>query len=178
MKKIEVDLEVYKLIESLRTSLEESHRDILLRSLKSIESSENKAQELVKSENPANGSFISDDQELKNLLIKQPMKAENSVPFHTNYEEAHKDWIYNDIRLPEGTPLVKWVNGEKIEAKIENGGISVDGNAYHSPSAAAMAVNGGKIVNGWIFWKYYDVERGKWRKLNFLRNQEFSTVNT
>jgi hypothetical protein len=72
-------------------------------------------------------------------------------------------------RLREGARLRKWSSNQKIEAIINNGSIFIDGEYYKSPSAAAMAVNGGINVNGWMFWEYFDESSMSWEKLSQLR---------
>ncbi|HNQ13463.1 MAG TPA: hypothetical protein PKH65_05830 [Bacteroidia bacterium] len=168
MKSIDVDLEVYKLIESLRVSLDETHRDILLRSLQIVSNLKN----VQKAENSKKEEFTN------TVLMKSPNRLFEFFDQKTaslrlgQNGSASRDWIYNNIRLKEGTPLMKWFDGNKVEAKIENGGILVEGVSYQSPSAAAMAINGGKNVNGWVFWKFFDEKSKKWRKLNYLRRKE------
>lgn len=42
------------------------------------------------------------------------------------------------------------------EAEVVRDGLRVRGQTYPTPSGAAKAVNGGKPVQGWLFWKLPD----------------------
>ena len=63
--------------------------------------------------------------------------------------------------FPGGKVLYRKYKGRVHKAwVIGNGRIKYNGQWYESPSAAGGAVRGGKVTNGWRFWKYKN-ESGK-----------------
>lgn len=59
--------------------------------------------------------------------------------------------------FPGGKVLYRKYKGKVHKAwVIGNGRIKYDGQWYESPSAAGSAARGGKVTNGWRFWKYKD----------------------
>jgi len=59
--------------------------------------------------------------------------------------------------FPGGKMLYRKYKGKVHKAwVIGNGRIKYNGQWYESPSAAGSAVRGGKVTNGWRFWKYKD----------------------
>ncbi len=57
--------------------------------------------------------------------------------------------------FPGGKVLYRKYKGKVHKAwVIGNGRIKYNGEWYESPSVAGSAVRGGKVTNGWRFWKY------------------------
>ncbi len=178
-KNIDIDIEVYKCIETARIDFEESQNDILRRLLEIdvIEEKEKRVElnltsslsNIVMSISPQVKEPSDEIQNYQKLLLKRSFKNIRI--------ESHRDWIYNGVRLSEGTLLQKWYQGKKYEAVIQNGAIYFDGQSYQSPSTAAMAIAKGTNVNGWNFWEYFDKNNGQWQKIGELRtsNNENNT---
>lgn len=78
------------------------------------------------------------------------------------------DWIYKGVRFPAGTALRAKYKGQVHSARVERGGIVVNGKRYGTPSDAARAVTGTN-VNGWRFWQCRLVGDAGWRRLDALR---------
>lgn len=152
MKSIDIDIEVYKMIEGARQDFDESHNTILRRLLgiddfeDILENNNNVSEEIANYQN--------------NILDFRLRGYRRGAP---------GSWYYGGVSLPEGTKLQKWLGKQRIEAIIHQGSIYVNGEYHQSPSSAAMAVNGGRNVNGWNFWEYFDEETKNWQKLGFLR---------
>jgi len=79
-------------------------------------------------------------------------------------------------------------SGQRLTAIIgHDGTVTFDGVQYSSPSRAAGAVKaavkgphptgkrGGYAVDGWLFWKYKDLETGKLEPLDRLRERYIAT---
>jgi hypothetical protein len=169
-KQIEIDIDVYRFIESARIDFKESQNTILRRLLG------------IDSDQVVGSPGIYDQGTEMLYLSSEPEKHINLANEISSYQDyilskrirskelhATRDWIYRGARLREGARLRKWSSNQKIEAIINNGSIYINGEYYKSPSAAAMAVNGGINVNGWMFWEYFDESSMSWEKLSELR---------
>ena len=169
-KQIEIDIDVYRRIESARIDFKESHNTILRRLL-GIDRSQEHPSAAIGEPGIEIMNMSSDPDSHFNLSneISSYQDYVLSNRIRKNEQLAARDWIYRGARLPEGTRLRKWSSNQKIEAVINNGSIFIDGQYYKSPSAAAMAVNGGTNVNGWMFWEYFDESSMSWEKLSQLR---------
>jgi hypothetical protein len=169
-KQIEIDIDVHRFIESARIDFKESQNTILRRLL-----GIDRDQEI---QSPEINDSVS---EMMNMTSDEPRyyNLANEISSYQDYilnkrirpkeQNATRDWIYRGARLREGAKLRKWSSNQKIEAIINNGSIFINGEYYKSPSAAAMAVNGGINVNGWMFWEYLDESSMSWEKLSELR---------
>jgi hypothetical protein len=65
--------------------------------------------------------------------------------------------------------------GETVEGKIRDGHI-IYNNEKFSPSGAARKANSDirnseYEINGWIWWEFFDEEKGEWRSLEALRTE-------
>jgi hypothetical protein len=178
-KQIEIDIAVYRAIEFARIDFEETPNTILRRLL-GIDKPEVSPQSPKLStslmpkksvlEEPENGFELSDE-----ISTYQSSVMRNRI--QASEIQTPRDWIYGGARLPEGTKLQKWSRGQKHEAIIHNGSIFINGQYHQSPSAAAMAVNGGTSVNGWLFWEYFDESTSRWEKLIQLREKKMNDLD-
>jgi hypothetical protein len=169
-KQIEIDIEVHRYIESARIDFKESQNTILRRLL-GIDRDQELQSPDIYDQGTEMSDLTSDNANYYNLA--------NEISSYQDYilnkrirskdQNAARDWIYRGARLREGARLRKWSSNQKIEAIINNGSIFINGEYYKSPSAAAMAVNGGINVNGWMFWEYFDESSMSWEKLSELR---------
>lgn len=171
MKPIEIDIDVYRCLETARVDFDETPNTILRRLL-GIDKTE-----VVPQKKMLSVSLIS-----KKMMSEEPQKVLELSDEISNYQssvmqsriqasmaESLRNWVYGGASLPEGTKLQKWLGRQKIEAVIHNGSIFVNGEYHQSPSSAAMAVNGGTNVNGWKFWEYFDEDTKQWYKISQLR---------
>jgi hypothetical protein len=192
-KQIEIDIDVYRVIENGRISFDETQNTILRRLL-GIENTPQTNPPLQPnevllysnndktppSEYPKNNEVAS----LYNNKI-QPLESSKTsdkiIAFQTKtlanrlagiFSSGSSDWHYGGVSLPEGTQLQKWSRKQKIEAVIYNGSIYLNGEYHQSPSSAAMSVNGGVNVNGWDFWDYFDQKTKEWKRLDELRKKK------
>ena len=132
-RQIEIDVDVFIAITNYRQTFEETENDILRRIFAKNSNGELFIDKFSKSRSEANNT-------IKNV-------------------NSSKDWVYDGAHLPEGVKLQKMYKYKKYEAVIKNGTIFYEGKGYETPSAVAMAINGGSNVNGWTFWKYFNEEK-------------------
>lgn len=105
------------------------------------------------------------------LMGKKPVSAKkaNTKKKALN-KSAKKDKPLKGLLNPYQRIYANY-KGKKYRAKVlPNGTIKMipSGKLYDSPSAAGIAVKGGKATNGWSFWKYKD-KYGNLVKLAELR---------
>lgn len=172
MKQIEIDLDVHRLIENARVDFEES-QNAILRRLLGIDrvASPRMGNQPIPTGNPG-VMFRRSVQEPGSLADRiSTYQASNMSARISGASPAIRDWTFGGASLPEGTKLQKFLKKQKFEAVIHSGAIYVNGEYHQSPSAAAMAVNGGVNVNGWDFWEYFDEVTLQWNKLDQLRKK-------
>jgi hypothetical protein len=193
-KSIDIDIEVYRVIEAGRISFEESQNKILRRILgidgHSISQGFDPWKKQGSGSRPADLDYLSQrsidvtDFSFGHSGVKEPDFQEDRKDSGIKFKDFQspfygmvipktaygtKDWLFGGVRLPEGTRLQKWYGGTKYEAEIRNGSILFEGVSYQSPSAAAMVITGGSNVSGWNFWKFFDPHDGEWKKLITLK---------
>jgi len=170
MKKIEIDIDVHRLIENSRESFDESENDILRRLLGIDPTTVDVSAEMSYS---VSLPPMQPEPDYPSLSLSEKIAAFQAKTIaerlYKQRPATTRDWIYGGARLPEGSKLQKWSGKHRYEAVIYNGSILIDGVAHQSPSAAAMAINGGINVNGWTFWEYFDEKTQRWEKLSQLR---------
>lgn len=173
MKQIDIDLDVHRLIENARLDFEESPNTILRRVLgidrALLRMSDHR---VIMQHKIPEVRFMKSEASSNNLSDKiAAYQAKAMSERISGANAAARDWMFGGVTLPEGTKLQKFSRKQKHEAVIHNGAIFVNGEYHQSPSAAAMAVNGGVNVNGWDFWEYFDEVTLQWNKLDNLRNK-------
>lgn len=176
MKKIEIDIDIHKLIENARKSFSESENDILKRLLGLFQTEPylNNSNEVTTLNK--NGNMTNNSENIENQILDSAQILGSSGIFSTN--TLQNAWIYGGATLQEGTILRKWTPNKTYQAVIKSGQIYINEKYYKSPSAAAMSINGGTSVNGWIFWEYFDDVTKKWEKISKKRkNRDESDQN-
>ncbi len=78
------------------------------------------------------------------------------------------DWVTKGIRFPAGTEFRANYKGRTHLARVEGGGIVVEGKRYDTPSSAAMALTKSN-VNGWRFWEARLPGQAGWKIIESLR---------
>lgn len=81
-----------------------------------------------------------------------------------------RDLVVKAVRFPEGASLRMAHKGKTTFAEIGDGAIWVNGKAYKSPSAAAIAV-AGTSVNGWRLWEMKLPGEERWIPIDALRRR-------
>ena len=172
MKQIEIDLDVHRMIENARLDFDESHNAILRRLL-GIDVAAGRTPRVPLGNLPSAGVYFR--KAIPNSdSISDRIAAYQADTISSRLSGAGlgaRKWMFGGATLPEGTRLQKFLKKQKFQAVIHNGAIYVDGEYHQSPSAAAMAVNGGVNVNGWDFWEYFDEDTQQWKKLDTLRKK-------
>lgn len=84
---------------------------------------------------------------------------------------AADDWIAKNVRIPAGTEFRASYKGKVYLAHVQAGALQLNGNAYDSPSAAAMAITH-TPVNGWIFWECRLPGSVGWIRIDSLRKRQ------
>lgn len=78
------------------------------------------------------------------------------------------DWIAKGVTFPEGTDFRASYKGKTYTARVEGGGLLLEGTRYPSPSAAAVSITGG-AVNGWRFWEARLPGQSGWKQIEKMR---------
>ena len=78
------------------------------------------------------------------------------------------DWVTKGVRFPVGTEFRAIYKGQTYTARVEAGGLAVNGSRYDSPSAAAVAITN-NAVNGWRFWECRLPGKSSWQSIETLR---------
>lgn len=139
---IDVDFDVYKALTARRDHEGHSYNDVL-RDLLSLDS-------IVEPDLPVDPSQAAD-------TLGKPL---GSSGFYSR-----------GLHLPHGTLLRARYKQRDLQARIEGDQwLDAEGQAWPSPSAAAVAVTGNN-VNGLRFWEGKRPGDGAWRRLELLRNR-------
>jgi negative regulator of replication initiation len=115
IKKIDIDIEVYKLIESYRIDFNETENDILKRVLNQNEYPEN------------NSNFIQEVNISQNLFINK------------------EGLFWKGVLLKNGLKLRKLSKDKSYQATVINGRIIYNNQEFFSPSAAGVAASGTSV---------------------------------
>jgi len=78
------------------------------------------------------------------------------------------DWICKGVRFPAGTEFRANYKDQIFYAKVERGGLVVDGTRTTSPSDAARVITK-NAVNGWLFWECRFPGESRWKLIKSLR---------
>jgi hypothetical protein len=114
-KKIDIDIDVYKLIESYRIDFNETENDILKRVLYQNEYPEN------------NSNFIKEVNTLQNLFINK------------------EGLFWKGVLLKNGLKLRKLSKDKSYQATVINGRIIYNNQEFFSPSAAGVSASGTSV---------------------------------
>ena len=83
-------------------------------------------------------------------------------------EENGRSWVSKGVAFPHGTKFRAIYKGQTYLAIVVDGGLSMDGKRYRSPSAAAVSITG-NAVNGWVFWECKLPGQDTWEVIKNLR---------
>ncbi len=82
--------------------------------------------------------------------------------------QSGKPWVVKGVEFPAGTEFRASHKGQMYYAKVENGSLTLNGDKFPSPSAAAVSITGNP-VNGWVFWECKLPGELNWQSINILR---------
>ena len=105
--------------------------------------------------------------ELLGLPSPRPSRSQTDASGQTRSES---DWIAKGIRFPTGTEFRATYKGKTYLARVEGGGLVLNGERFDTPSAAAMSITKNP-VNVWTFWEARLPGQTSWRMLKALRNK-------
>lgn len=80
-------------------------------------------------------------------------------------------WIAKGVTFPHGTQFKARYKGREYEAEVRDGALIYNGEAFKSPSAAAIAITGNS-VNGWKFWEARLPRSNRWALIFSLWQQQ------
>ena len=95
------------------------------------------------------------------------LPPKTSAPSSSN-GQAPGDWVAKGVRFPVGTEFRAKYKGETYLARVEGGALLFNGEAFDSPSKAAMAITKSP-VNGWVFWECRLPGKSRWQMVKSLR---------
>lgn len=87
---------------------------------------------------------------------------------------APGDWVTKGVRFPAGTEFRAAYKGQTYLARVEGGGLMLNGKRFDTPSAAAMSI-ADSPVNGWTFWEARLPGQAGWKMIRTLRKSPLST---
>lgn len=107
---------------------------------------------------------ITENDVLREVLGLPPKKRVTQTPL----AQEPGDWITKGVRFPVGTEFRANYKGQTHLARVEGGGLTVDGKRYDTPSSAAMAITTSN-VNGWKFWEARLPGQSGWKMIESMR---------
>jgi hypothetical protein len=111
------------------------------------------------------------------LLVFWEQKEKSSIKSKDIEGQVEKFWVtVRGEKFPVGLKLRASYYDQKFDAVIGEKGILFSDEIFGSPSSAAAnakksaGAKGSSIsTNGWTFWEYLDVEKGRWFPVDKLR---------
>ena len=100
-------------------------------------------------------------------LSQQIAETQEPQPKAVN-TTSPEDWVVKNVRFPQGTDFRATHKGRTYTGRVHGGALVVEGKAYDSPSAAAVAITGNS-VNGWRFWECRLPGKSSWQLIEGLR---------
>ncbi len=117
--------------------------------------------------------FDATEDALLRRLLKMPETRDALIPRKEVPKPQGSNGLLTreGLTLPAGTKLRRTYKGREYRARVDSGGIVVEGlnSKFTSPSLAAVAITR-YPVNGWRFWEYFDEKRQMWLPLDNLRH--------
>lgn len=115
---------------------------------------------------------------IKKLIALWDEKEKISINSQEVDDQVEKYWVDSrGKRFLIGLKLRASYYDQKFDAVITDKGILFSDKVFNSPSSAAIHAKHltgtkGSSANtdGWKFWKYFDVKKGKWFLIDNLRN--------
>jgi len=111
---------------------------------------------------------LSENDVLRDLLGLPPKKS-TAPSLEAGASAARGDWLAKGVRFPAGTEFRASYKGQTFLARVEDGGLMMNGQSFDSPSAAARHVTHTN-VNGWNFWECRLPGHAGWKTIRALRS--------
>ena len=112
---------------------------------------------------------VTENDVLRELLGLPPLRTVEGVT-KTEPDQASGDWVTKGVRFPERTEFRAHYKGRTYLARVEDGALTLNGERFDSPSAAAMKITGNH-VNGWYFWECRLPGQASWQSIKGLRRR-------
>jgi hypothetical protein len=104
-----------------------------------------------------------------NDVLREVLGLPANQPRPTPVAPAGKgSWITKGVTFPVGTDFRANYKGSTYPARVEGGGLMLNGVRYPSPSAAAVSITG-SAVNGWRFWEARLPGQTTWQSIEKMR---------
>jgi len=107
---------------------------------------------------------VSENDVLRQILGLPTRKVGQTQPA----APAPGDWVTKGVRFPAGTEFRATYKGQTYLARVEGGGLMLNGKRFDTPSAAAMSI-ADSPVNGWTFWEARLPGQAGWKMIKTLR---------
>lgn len=96
------------------------------------------------------------------------LTSKRGAPRSNNGSGSDGDWVTKGVRFPLGTEFRATHKGVTHLGRVQAGALSLNGQRFDTPSAAAMAITK-NAVNGWIFWECKLPDSPSWQLITSLR---------
>jgi len=103
-----------------------------------------------------------------NDVLREVFGLEKKQESTLSRMQSGKSWMVKGVEFPSGTEFRASYKGQMHFAQVEDGFLVLNGNKFHSPSAAAVSITGNP-VNGWVFWECKLPREQNWQSINTLR---------
>jgi hypothetical protein len=98
------------------------------------------------------------------------------VSIQPTISASNNDWVTKDTTFPSGTEFRAKYKGALYSAKVEDGALTLNGNRFDTPSAAAVSITNNP-VNGWTFWECR-IPGGYWESISSIRKRQKSSLES
>jgi Protein of unknown function (DUF2924) len=102
-------------------------------------------------------------------LLKLGAAPNRKEPDEAPQAPQSGDWVVKGVLFPAGTDFRARHNGQMHTARVEAGGLVLNGKRYSSPSHAASDGITGYSINGWRFWECRLPGQAGWSLMSALR---------
>ncbi|MEW6658854.1 MAG: hypothetical protein AB1424_09360 [Thermodesulfobacteriota bacterium] len=105
-----------------------------------------------------------------NDVLREVFGLEPRQGPRTQKAQSGKPWVAKGVVFPHGTEFRGFHKGKLYYAKVDDGSLTLNGEKFASPSAAAVSITGNS-VNGWVFWECKLPGKVNWQSINTLRKK-------
>ncbi len=115
-------------------------------------------------------SLLRDESDSFNDVLRRTFDLKESDTTKVITKHASTPWVTKGVTFPPGTEFRAFHKGQSYAGKIENGALVINGNRFHSASAAAVSITQNP-VNGWLFWECRMPGDTKWTLITNFRKK-------
>jgi hypothetical protein len=114
---------------------------------------------------------LSDGETLNTVLRRVLGLKQNENHQSQEYPESGRPWIVEDVVFPQGTRFRGRYKGYYYYGQVNDGVLELNGQRFHSPTAAAFSITRKPFFSGWDFWEIElpGAERGSWECIARLK---------